>query len=99
MGGAASLAGGSVTLFWLAAVTYQIGVPLFGPTVPTLLLQSAPPARRGALMALDEACNVLARIGAPIAFGAAFRRWGALTCLGCAGLATYVAALVAAALG
>lgn len=98
MGASASLAaGGSAAAFWSAAVTYQVGVPLFGPTIPTLIMQSAPANRRGALMGLDESCNVLARIGAPIAFGVAFRRWGALACLGCAGAATYAAMLVAAA--
>ena len=36
--------------FWSSVALYQIGVPLFGPTVPTMLLQCVPPQRRGFVM-------------------------------------------------
>lgn len=36
--------------FWGFVCLYQVGVPLFGPTVPTMLLQCVPPNRRGTVM-------------------------------------------------
>lgn len=82
--------------FWAAAALYQIGVPLFAPTVPTMLLQCVPAKRRGALMGLDEAMNTIARVAAPIAFGGLYASSGAFACCGAAGAAVFLAAFVAA---
>ena len=82
--------------FWFAAGLYQIGVPLFAPTVPTMLLQCVPVKRRGALMGLDEAMNTIARVAAPILFGGLYQQYGALACCGTAGAVVFLAALVAA---
>jgi len=82
--------------FWATASLYQIGVPLFAPTVPTMLLQCVAPKQRGALMGLDEAMNTIARVIAPIAVGGLYARHGALACCGTAGCAVLFAALVAA---
>ena len=49
-------------MFWVAAAVYQVGVPLYGPTVPTMLLQCVPKQRRGAIMGLDGSINTVARI-------------------------------------
>jgi len=83
------------TYFWLAAMIYQVGVPLFTPTVPTMLLQCVPRQRRGTMMGIDEACNTVARVGAPIAFGTLYAKFGASACCGGAGFAVLLAALLA----
>ncbi|EOD08397.1 hypothetical protein EMIHUDRAFT_453119 [Emiliania huxleyi CCMP1516] len=44
-------------VFWAGAALYQLGTPLYAPTVPTMLLQCVPRHRRGAVMGLDEAIN------------------------------------------
>ena len=82
--------------FWAAAALYQVGVPLFAPTVPTMLLQCVTPKRRGTIMGLDEAMNTIARVVAPIAVGGLYQRHGALACCGTAGCAVLFAAFVAA---
>ena len=76
---------------------YHIGVPLYTPAIPTLLLQCVPPARRGAAMGLDAAVNTLARIGAPLALGALYRARGPARAFEAAGAATAAAAGVALA--
>ena len=56
-------------LFWLASAVYSVGVPLYGPTVPTMLLQCVPRHRRATIMGLDGVINTVARIVAPPALG------------------------------
>ena len=82
--------------FWLAAAIYQVGVPLYTPTIPTMLLQCAPPHRRGALMGLDEACNTIARVCAPPFFLSLITTRGLSACTSAAALAVFLAALVVA---
>ena len=46
-------AGVGAAVILTAAAFYYTGVPLYGPTVPTMLLQCVPPHRRGAVMGFD----------------------------------------------
>ena len=82
--------------FWAAAAIYQVGVPLYTPTVPTLLLHCSPPNRRGALMGLDEACNTIARVCAPPFFLSLIATRGLSSCLSAAAAAVFAGALIAA---
>lgn len=82
--------------FWLAAAIYQVGVPLYTPTIPTMLLQCAPRHRRGALMGLDEACNTVARVCAPPFFLSLIATHGLSACTSAAALAVFLGVLVAA---
>jgi len=91
----ATIGTAQLAAFWLAAAVYQVGVPLFAPTVPTMLLQCVPRHRRGAIMGLDEAFNTVARVAAPIAFGQLYSTQGPTTCLSAASLAVFLAAVVA----
>ncbi len=59
-----------------AAAVYYCGVPLYGPTVPTMLLRCVPSYRRGAVMGIDGAINTVARIISPLIMGDVFRRFG-----------------------
>jgi len=81
--------------FWLAAAVYQIGVPLYTPTIPTMLLQCAPRHRRGALMGLDEACNTVARVCAPPFFLSLIATRGLSACTSAAAAAVFLGVLVA----
>ena len=94
---AATFGPGYALAFWGAAALYQLGVPLYAPTVPTMLLQCVPPRRRGALMGLDEAFNTAARVAAPIYFGSLYASRGAFACLGAAGAASIAAAALTVA--
>lgn len=80
--------------FWGAAAIYQVGVPLYTPTIPTMLLQCAPPHRRGALMGLDEACNTIARVCAPPFFLSLIAMRGMVACTSAAASAVFLAVLV-----
>ena len=80
--------------FWAAACIYQIGVPLYTPTIPTMLLQCAPPHRRGALMGLDEACNTVARVCAPPLFLSLIAKHGLSACTSAAAAAVMLAAMI-----
>jgi MFS family permease len=42
-----------------AAALYYSGVPLYGPTIPTMLLQCVPSNKRGAVMGLDVSCTAV----------------------------------------
>eukprot|EP00959_Pyramimonas_sp_CCMP1952_P427304 8949138-Pyramimonas_sp.AAC.1 len=37
----------TVPMLWVAALVYVVGIPLFAPTVPILLMQCVPPGKRG----------------------------------------------------
>ena len=52
-----------------AAALYYCGVPLYGPTIPTMLLRCVPPNKRGAVMGLDGAINTVARVISPLIIG------------------------------
>lgn len=82
--------------FWAAAAIYQVGVPLYSPTIPTMLLQCAPRHRRGALMGLDEACNTVARVCAPPFFLSLIASHGLSACTSAAAAAVFLGVLVAA---
>lgn len=75
----------SPLLATLAATVYYCGVPLYGPTVPTMLLQCVPPNRRGAVMGLDGAINTMGRVVAPLLMGDLYRRFGSSVAFGLAG--------------
>jgi len=60
-----------------AAFLYFFGVPLYGPTIPTMLLRCVPTSKRGAVMGLDGAVNTIARVISPLAVGEIYRRKGA----------------------
>ena len=83
---------GSLTLFpptvgilSLAAAVYYCGVPLYGPTIPTMLLRCVPSHQRGTIMGLDGTINTIARIVSPLIMGDIFRRFGAGAAFGLAG--------------
>lgn len=69
----------------IAATVYYCGVPLYSPTVPTMLLQCVPPYRRGAVMGLDGGINTLGRVLAPLVMGEFYRRYGSAVAFGLAG--------------
>lgn len=91
-----TLAAGTLTaLFWLSAAIFQVGVPLYGPTIPTMLLQCVPRHRRGAIMGLDSSINTVARIMAAPVLGALYRSRGPGACFAMASLAALVSAMTA----
>ena len=69
-----------LALFWVACSVYQLGVPLYGPTVPTMLLQCVPRHRRGAMMGLDSSINTVARIISAPLLGALWHAGGPGAC-------------------
>mmetsp|Transcript_25561 Transcript_25561/g.53796 ORF Transcript_25561/g.53796 Transcript_25561/m.53796 type:complete len:572 (+) Transcript_25561:133-1848(+) len=100
LGYAASLSvgvgvGSASVLILGAAGLYYSGVPLYGPTVPTMLLQCVPPHKRGAVMGFDGTINTLARVISPLAMGEIHRRRGASTCFQVAGSCVYGAVVLA----
>jgi len=78
-----------------AASLYYVGVPLYGPSVPTMLLQCVPSNKRGVVMGVDGTINTLARVVSPLAMGEIHRRYGPGLCFGAAGLFVYTAAILA----
>ena len=74
----------------------MIGVPLYAPTVPTMLLQCVPRERRGAVMGLDNLINTLARAAAPPLLGALFAARGAGVAFGVGATVCALAAIVTA---
>jgi len=78
-----------------AASLYYVGVPLYGPSVPTMLLQCVPSNKRGVVMGVDGTINTLARVLSPLAMGEIHRRYGPGFCFGAAGLFVYTAAILA----
>eukprot|EP00592_Proboscia_alata_P001971 CAMPEP_0194369430 /NCGR_PEP_ID=MMETSP0174-20130528/17732_1 /TAXON_ID=216777 /ORGANISM="Proboscia alata, Strain PI-D3" /LENGTH=499 /DNA_ID=CAMNT_0039146363 /DNA_START=348 /DNA_END=1847 /DNA_ORIENTATION=+ len=83
-------------LVFAAATVYYFGVPLYGPTIPTMLLRCVPPNKRGAVMGLDGAINTIGRVLAPLAMGELYRRFGSGMAFGVAGGAVFGAAGIAA---
>ncbi|KAL7437803.1 hypothetical protein ACHAXH_004025 [Discostella pseudostelligera] len=100
LGYAASLPAGinvGVTAAFIlgASALYYIGVPLFGPSVPTMLLLCVPAHKRGAVMGFDGAVNTLARVISPLVIGEIHRLKGAGACFRVAGSCAYAAVGVA----
>eukprot|EP00591_Stephanopyxis_turris_P000619 CAMPEP_0195508478 /NCGR_PEP_ID=MMETSP0794_2-20130614/1679_1 /TAXON_ID=515487 /ORGANISM="Stephanopyxis turris, Strain CCMP 815" /LENGTH=472 /DNA_ID=CAMNT_0040635451 /DNA_START=266 /DNA_END=1681 /DNA_ORIENTATION=- len=77
-----------------AAGLYYCGVPLYGPTIPTMLLRCVPPNRRGAVMGLDGAINTVARVVSPLVMGILYQRFGPGTTFGISGIVVFMSALV-----
>jgi DHA1 family tetracycline resistance protein-like MFS transporter len=75
----------SFSVLAAAAAIYYCGVPLYGPTIPTMLLRCVPSSRRGAIMGLDGTINTIARIVSPLFMGDIYRRYGAGAAFGLAG--------------
>eukprot|EP00551_Chaetoceros_affinis_P004133 CAMPEP_0203683862 /NCGR_PEP_ID=MMETSP0090-20130426/47737_1 /ASSEMBLY_ACC=CAM_ASM_001088 /TAXON_ID=426623 /ORGANISM="Chaetoceros affinis, Strain CCMP159" /LENGTH=808 /DNA_ID=CAMNT_0050553019 /DNA_START=198 /DNA_END=2625 /DNA_ORIENTATION=- len=94
-----TIVGGGTTMMPLlvvgAAALYFCGVPLYGPTIPTMLLQCVPPYQRGTVMGIDGIINTIARIGSPIIMGDIYRRVGASMAFGVAGLAVFCSSTIA----
>lgn len=80
---------------WLSAAVYFSGVPLYGPTVPLMLLMCVPSHQRGAIMGLDGAVNTIARIISPIIMGDVYRRGGSQLTFRLAGAAAFASAGIA----
>ncbi|KAL7548933.1 hypothetical protein ACHAWF_012197, partial [Thalassiosira exigua] len=78
-----------------ASALYYTGVPLYGPSVPMMLLQCVPPHRRGAVMGFDGAVNTLARVVSPLIMGEILRVKGAGSCFKVAGSCAFAAASMA----
>ncbi|KAL7514234.1 hypothetical protein ACHAXN_012974 [Cyclotella atomus] len=87
--------GASAVIILAAAGFYYTGVPLYGPTVPTMLLQCVPPKRRGAVMGFDGTVNTIARVISPLIMGDIHKRRGAGWCFGVAGCYALTAASLA----
>jgi MFS family permease len=93
---ASSISLSSLKVFtWLSAAVYFSGVPLYGPTVPLMLLMCVPSHHRGAIMGLDGAVNTIARIISPIIMGDVYRRGGSQLTFRLAGAAAFASAGIA----
>jgi len=77
-----------------AAGLYYCGVPVYGPTIPTMLLKCVPPNKRGFILGLDGSINTLARIVTPLIMGEIYRRYGAGTTFVTAGMAVMAGAII-----
>jgi MFS family permease len=75
----------SFSVLAAAASIYYCGVPLYGPTIPTMLLRCVPSHQRGAILGLDGTINTIARIISPLIMGDVYRRYGAGAAFGLAG--------------
>merc|ERR1712046_357925 len=83
-------------LFLLGAAVYVVGVPLYNPTVPLLLIQCVPPSSRGAVLGFDSAINTIGRILGPVALGILYGSYGPEACYTAAALVVGFAAVLAA---
>lgn len=79
----------------IAAAIYFCGVPIYGPTIPTMLLRCVPPNRRGFVLGLDGSTNTLARILAPLIMGEVYRRYDAGMAFSTAGVSVIIGAAIA----
>lgn len=87
--------GSGMAAILAAASIYYCGVPLYSPSIPTMLLKCAPPKRRGFILGLDGVVNTVARIFSPIVMGGIYHARGPKVAFGLAGGASLFAALVA----
>lgn len=79
---------------WSAAALYYCGVPLYGPTIPTMLLRCVPSHQRGAVMGLDGAINTIGRVIAPLITGELYRLKGPSAAFGLASSSVLIAAVL-----
>jgi len=89
------LSGATAPIALGAAALYFCGVPLYGPTIPTILLQCVPPYQRGTVMGIDGTVNTIARVISPLFMGEIYRRSGASTVFGVASFAVFSGAAIA----
>lgn len=87
----------SASMVVAAACFYYCGVPLYSPTIPTMLLRCVPPNRRGFILGLDGVVNTVARILSPLIMGGVYKARGPKAAFGLAGGATLFAAATAIA--
>mmetsp|Transcript_23507 Transcript_23507/g.26361 ORF Transcript_23507/g.26361 Transcript_23507/m.26361 type:complete len:606 (-) Transcript_23507:1539-3356(-) len=85
----------SFAILTAIAAVYFCGVPLYGPTIPTMLLRCVPSNRRGFILGLDGFINTLARIVTPIITGEIYRRYNASAAFTTAGVAVVCGATIA----
>lgn len=85
----------SFAILTAIAAVYFCGVPLYGPTIPTMLLRCVPSNRRGFILGLDGFINTLARIVTPIITGEIYRRYNAGAAFTTAGVAVVCGATIA----
>ena len=78
-----------------ASALYYTGVPLYGPSIPTMLLQCVPSHKRGAVMGFDGAVNTLARVVSPLIFGEIHRVKGPGACFKVASSCVFTAVAIA----
>jgi MFS family permease len=79
----------------IAAGIYFCGVPIYGPTIPTMLLRCVPAHRRGFVLGLDGSTNTLARILSPLIMGEVYRRYHAGIAFSTAGVLVMLGAAIA----
>lgn len=85
----------SFTNFIAGAALYQIGKPLYAPTLPSLLLCCVPPHRRGFIMGLDSVFNTVARALSPVLLGSLISPYTHFTCFAAASAFVFTAAALA----
>ena len=78
-----------------AGAMYFAGVPLYGPTIPTMLLLCVPPYQRGTVMGVDGVINTIGRIVSPLIMGDIYRRFGATATFGLASGAVFTSSAIA----
>lgn len=92
---AMGLGAAHVWMILAAACFYYCGVPLYSPTIPTMLLRCVPPNRRGFILGLDGAVNTVARIISPLLMGGIYKAKGPKAAFGLAGGTVLFAAMAA----
>jgi MFS family permease len=85
----------SFVILAISAAIYFCGVPIYGPTIPTMLLRCVPPHRRGFVLGLDGSTNTLARILSPLVMGEVYRRYHAGIAFSTAGIMVILGAATA----
>ncbi|GFH57044.1 hypothetical protein CTEN210_13520 [Chaetoceros tenuissimus] len=78
-----------------AAAMYFAGVPLYGPTIPTMLLLCVPPHQRGSVLGIDGIINTMGRIVSPLLMGEIYRRHGATATFGSASIFVFTSSYIA----
>lgn len=80
--------GGNITRGQAAAwaTVYAVGVPLFNPAIPTLMIKASPAQKRGLYMGIDSVVNTVSRSLAPMCLGVVYHTFSARACFQSAGL-------------
>lgn len=76
-----------------ALALYAFGVPIFTPSVPTILTCCAPPNQRGFVLGVDSAVNSVGRILSPVLMGLLYQACP-VRAFRSAGLAVFLGAVV-----